>query len=189
MRIFLAGATGVIGTRLLPLMLAEGHQVAAMTRTEGKLESLLAAGATPILCNIFDRDALIKAVNDYAPEVVIHQVTDLPDDFKEIRHFIAANARVRSEGTENLLFAAAGVRAKVIAQSIAWPGGPVVEAHEKAVVAAGGTVIRYGQFYGPDTYFENAQPPAPRIHIENAARRTMDFFAAKSGIFSIVDES
>lgn len=190
MRIFLAGATGVIGVRLVPLMLTEGHVVAAMTRTPEKVNGLRAAGATPVLCDLFDQESLIAAVKDFRPDVIAHQVTDLPEEIEKLAEFHSANNRVRSEGTRNLLAAAQMVNASgFVAQSIAWGGGPVIEAHENAVIAAGGTVLRYGQFYGPGTYYENDPPPAPRIHIDAAARRTMPFLAGPRGTFTITDDS
>ena len=193
MRIFLAGATGLIGMRLLPLMLSEGHVIAGMTRTRGKIDGLRAAGATPILCDIFDHDALAAAVKDFQPDLVVHQVTDLPDQLGKLPEFLPANNRVRSEGTRNLLAAAQAANAAgFLAQSIAWRGGPgtgpVIEAHENGVIAAGGTVLRYGQFYGPGTFYENDPPPAPRIHVDDAARRTMPFLAGPPGTFIITDE-
>src|SRR5262249_16412257 len=66
--------------------------------------------------------------------------------------------------------------------------GPVLDAHENAVVAAGGTVLRYGLFYGPATFFESEPPSHPRIHIDDAARRTMPFLAGPRGIFTITDQ-
>ena len=193
MRIFLAGATGLIGVRLLPLMLADGHVVAAMTRTREKIDALRAAGVTPVLCNVFDQNALTAAVKDFQPDVIVHQVTDLPDQIEKLADFLAGNNRVRSEGTRNLLAAAQAVNASgFVAQSIAWrtgPGtGPVLDAHENGVIAAGGTVLRYGLFYGPGTFYENDPPPPPRIHIDDAARRTIPFLAGRRGIFTITDE-
>jgi nucleoside-diphosphate-sugar epimerase len=193
MRIFLAGATGLIGIRLLPLMLADGHVVAAMTRTQGKIDGLRAAGVTPLLCDVFDQNALTTAVKDFQPDLIVHQVTDLPDQFEKLPDFLAGNNRVRSEGTRNLLAAAQAANASgFVAQSIAWrsgPGtGPVLEAHENAVISAGGIVLRYGQFYGPGTFYERDPPPAPRIHIDDAARRTMPFLVGPSGTFTITDE-
>lgn len=189
MRIFLAGATGVIGVRLLPLMLAEGHVIAAMTRTQGKIDGLRAAGVTPVLCDVFDQKSLVAAVKDFQPDVVVHQVTDLPDQIEKLADFLPANERVRSEGTRNLLAAAQAAKASgFLAQSIAWANGPVIEAHESGVISAGGTVLRYGQFYGPGTFYENEPPPAPRIHIDDAARRTMPFLAGPRGTFTITDE-
>ena len=189
MRIFLAGATGVIGVRLIPLMLAEGHVVAAMTRTPEKMDGLRAAGVIPVLCDLFDPKSLTAAVKDFRPDVIAHQVTDLPDEIGKLSKFLAATDRVRSEGTRNLLAAAQAVNASgFIAQSIAWDGGPVIEAHENAVLSAGGTVLRYGRFYGPGTYYENELPPAPRLHIDAVARHTMPFFAGPRGIFTITDD-
>jgi uncharacterized protein YbjT (DUF2867 family) len=186
MRIFLAGASGRIGARLLPLMVADGHEVAAMTRTPAKLGELREAGATPIVCDVFDRDALVAAVRAFRPDLVMHQLTDLPDDFARLSEFLPANARIRGEGTANLLAAAGGAR--VVAQSIAWPGGPAVEAHEQAVLAANGTVLRYGQWYGPGTFYEAGPPPeGPAIHVDAAARATMDFLNGPPGVFTIVD--
>jgi UDP-glucose 4-epimerase len=193
MRIFLAGATGVIGTRLLRLMLAEGHVIAAMTRTREKVEGLLAAGITPVRCDIFDENSLAAAVKEFQPHLIVHQVTDLPDQIEKLSDFLPGNDRVRSEGTRNLLAAAQAANASgFLAQSIAWrsgPGtGPVLDAHENGVISVGGTVLRYGQFYGPGTFYENDPPPAPRIHIDDAARRTMPFLAGPRGIFTITDE-
>lgn len=193
MRIFLAGATGVIGVRLLPLMLAEGHVIAAMTRTPAKIGDLRTAGVTPILCDIFDREALIAAVKGFRPDFVVHQVTDLPDQIENLAEFLPRNNRVRSEGTQNLLAAAQAANSSgFVAQSIAWrtgPGtGPILDSHENSVVAAGGVVLRYGLFYGPETFFENEPPPHPRIHVDDAARRTTPFLAGRRGIFTITED-
>jgi UDP-glucose 4-epimerase len=193
MRIFLAGATGVIGVRLLPLLLADGHVIAAMTRTREKIDRLRTAGVTPVFCDVFDQLALVAAVKDFQPDVVVHQVTDLPDRIENLDEFLPRNNRVRSEGTQNLLAAAQAANASgFIAQSIAWrsgPGtGPVLDAHENAVVSTGGTVLRYGLFYGPETFFVNESPPHPRIHVDDAARRTMPFLAGRRGIFTIKED-
>jgi len=122
----------------------------------------------------------------------MHQVTDLPDQIENLAEFLTRNNRVRSEGTRNLLAAAQAANTPgFVAQSIAWrtgPGtGPVLDAHEDAVLSAGGTVLRYGLFYGPGTFYQSDPPPAPRIHIDDAARRTMSFLAAPRGIFCITD--
>jgi len=189
MRIFLAGATGVIGSRLLPLMLAEGHSVAAMTRTPGKIDGLRVAGVTPVLCDLFDEKSLTAAVKDFQPDVVVHQVTDLPDELEKLADFLPGNSRVRSEGTRNLLTAARASNASgFVAQSVAFFSDEVIEAHEKGVISVGGTVLRYGQFYGPGTFYEYDPPPACRIHIDEAARRTMPFLTGPSGTFTITDD-
>lgn len=193
MRIFLAGATGLIGTRLTRLMQGDGHVVAAMTRTPSKIDGLRAAGVTPVLCNLFEPEALVAAVREFHPDLVVHQATDLPDQVEVLDEYLPRNNRVRSEGTRNLLAAAKAANVPgILAQSIAWrtgPGtGPVLDAHEDAVTAAGGIVLRYGAFYGPETYFPKVPPPHPRIHVDAAARRTMPHLAGQSGIFTITED-
>jgi len=193
MRIFLAGATGVIGIRLIPLMLAEGHVIAGMTRTPMKTNGLRDTGVTPVLCDVFDGKALTAAVKEFRPDIIVHQLTDLPDQIEKLADFLPANDRIRSEGTRNLLTAAQAVNVSgFLAQSIAWrtgPGtGPVLDAHENGVISAGGTVLRYGLFHGSGTWYENDPPPAPRIHVDDAARRTMQFLAGPRGVFTVTDE-
>jgi len=101
---------------------------------------------------------------------------------------------MRSEGTRNLLAAAAAARAdRVIAQSISWelpnPGRrAVTAAHERAVLAANGVVIRYGQLYGPGTYYPSAPPEPPRIHVDDAARQTLPALAAPAGVTLVADD-
>jgi nucleoside-diphosphate-sugar epimerase len=185
MKIFVAGATGAIGRRLLPLLAAAGHDVAGATRVAAKGELVRALGATPVIVNVFDREALVAAVAAARPDVVIHQLTDLAG-----RDF-AGNTRIRIEGTRNLLDAAqaAGVR-RVIAQSLAFayaPGvGPAredepldldapesrrqtivgVQALEGAVAALpAGVILRYGLLYGPGTWY------APDGQIADQVRR------------------
>jgi hypothetical protein len=145
------------------------------------------------LCNLFDQGSLLAAVKAFEPDLVVHQVTDLPDRIERLADFLPGNDRVRSEGTRNLLAAAKRAGASgFLAQSIAWrtgPGtGPVLDAHEQGVISAGGTVLRYGLFYGPGTWFENELPDNPRVHVDAAARRTIPYLAGPRGIFTIVDE-
>jgi nucleoside-diphosphate-sugar epimerase len=191
MRVFLAGASGSIGQHLVPRLVRAGHVVGAMTRTPSKLEALRQLGAEPILCDVFDRDALFAAVADFKPDVVINQLTDLPADAADIWRFADLNARIRSEGSDNLLEAARqNGSPKVLAQSVAWqlPEGPdalSVEELERSVLAQGGVVLQYGQFYGPGTYNEHEQPAEPRVHIEHAADRTVEALGEPSGIVVI----
>jgi UDP-glucose 4-epimerase len=191
MRVFLAGATGVIGIRVLPLLASQGHVVAAMTRSTDKADQLLALGGEPIVCDVYDLEALTTAVVAFAPDAVMHQLTDLPDTLDELAHEGARNDRMRTEGTRNLIAAAQDAGAsRFVAQSIAWrpaTGGEAVEQHERQVLAIGGVVARYGQLYGPDTYYENELPPHPRIHVEAAARATPPSLDAPPGIRSIVE--
>jgi nucleoside-diphosphate-sugar epimerase len=193
MRIFLAGATGVIGVRLLPLLLAGAHRVAGMTRSSQKGEMLRALGAEPIVCDVFDAVALEEALVSFRPDAVLHELTDLPDDEASLPEFAEANARIRREGTRNLLAAARAAGAgQFLAQSVAWPlpgdAGAAVEELERSVLAAGGVVLRYGALYGPGTYYEHDPPPPPRVHLDEAARRTVEALDAPSGVLAIVEE-
>jgi nucleoside-diphosphate-sugar epimerase len=133
MRIFVAGATGALGRRLVPLLVVDGHAVTAMTRTAGKAAGLRAAGAEPVVADALDRDAVLRAVCAARPEVVVHQATALAGvtNLRKFDKGFAATNRLRTEGTDHLLEAAqaAGAR-RFVAQSFAgWPfariGGPV----------------------------------------------------------------
>jgi nucleoside-diphosphate-sugar epimerase len=192
MRIFLAGATGVIGVRLVPLLIADGHHVAAMTRSPQKTEGLRALGAEPVLCDVFDAAALTAAMIPFGPEMVMHQLTDLPDDVGRLADYAARNDRIRTEGTRNLIAAAQAAGAtRLLAQSIAWrpPGREaVVEQHERQVLDAGGVVIRYGQLYGPGTFYEHEIPPHPRIHVDEAAAATIRLLEAEPGAIDVLED-
>jgi uncharacterized protein YbjT (DUF2867 family) len=192
MRIFLAGATGVIGIRLVPLLIAEGHSVAGMTRSADKTEQLAGLGAQPVVCDVFDLSALTKAVTAFEPEAVLHEITDLPDSLDELGDYAARNDRIRTEGTRNLVAAAGAAGAShLLAQSIAWrPSGRggAVDDLERQVLDADGVVVRYGQLYGPGTFYEDRLPQHPRIHVDEAARRTPPLIKAPSGVVSLVEE-
>ena len=193
MRVFLAGASGVIGVRLIPLLVRDGHEVAGMTRSPGKAAALRELGAEPVVCDVFDAGALAQAVTAFGPELVMHQLTDLPDQAGQIPEFAARNNRIRTEGTRNLLAAAAQAGAtRFLAQSIAWTppaGGEAVAEHERLVLAAGGVVIRYGIFYGPGTYSGSDRvPPPPRIQVDEAARRTVALLTAPSGVVVVTED-
>jgi 2-alkyl-3-oxoalkanoate reductase len=178
--IFLAGATGAIGRALIPQLLERGYAVTGTTRSTEKAETLRALGVTPVVVDGLDRDAVVAAVADAAPDAIVHQMTalsSLTDLRRPDRDFRITN-RLRTEGTDILLAAAraAGVQ-RVIAQSFAgWPyartGGPVkaeddpldpspparlrttldaIRHLEREVTSFGGVVLRYGGFYGPGT--------------------------------------
>ena len=120
MKVFVAGATGAVGKRLVPLLVASGYEVTAMTRSSEKADSLRAVGAEPVVADGLDRVALIGAVTRAEPEVVIHQMSGLTGakSFKRFDDEFALTNRLRTEGTEYLLEAArsAGAR-RLIAQS------------------------------------------------------------------------
>jgi 2-alkyl-3-oxoalkanoate reductase len=131
-RIFIAGATGAIGGRLVPMLVDGGHQVTGMTRSEGKAASLREQGAEAVVADALDRDAVVAAVAVAHPDVVVHQLTAIGTfDVRNPDRGFAATNRLRTEGTDILLAAAraAGAR-RFVAQSYAgWPlareGGPI----------------------------------------------------------------
>jgi nucleoside-diphosphate-sugar epimerase len=216
-RIFLAGAAGVIGRRLTPLLLAHGHSVWGATHSPDKSEFLLKLGARPILVDVFDADALATAVLGAEPEIVIHQLTDLAvvHDPAKRSSALARNARIREEGTRNLVTAArkAGAR-RLIAQSIAWayaPGPrPYREDHpldlnaegdrlvsvrgvaslERQVLAASpleGVVLRYGRLYGLGSGTDTPPGP-PALHVDAAAYAALlAIDRGEPGVFNIAD--
>jgi nucleoside-diphosphate-sugar epimerase len=193
MRVFVAGASGVIGIRLVPLLIEDGHEVAGMTRTPERAADLAELGAIPVVCDVYDVNAMTEAMMSFAPEAVIHQLTDLPDDAREIAAHAERHARIRDEGTRNLLSAARATGAhSFLAQSIAWELEGERQSHhlafEQQVLDAGGVVIRYGQFYGPGTYYESELPDPPRISVDDAAQRTVPLLDAPSGIVELVDD-
>lgn len=194
MRIFLAGASGVIGRQLTPLLVEAGHAVAGTTRSAERSELVRGMGAEPVVIDVYDAEALRGAVVDFGPDLVMYQLTDLPDDAAEIPARAADNRRIREEGTANLIAAAQAAGAgRFLAQSIAWTpaaGNASREALERQVLAyeGVGVVLRYGQFYGPGTYYEADPPDPPRIETGAAARRTVSLLESDGGIVEIVDD-
>ncbi len=132
MKVFVAGASGVIGRRLVPMLVEAGHEVTGMTRHRDRADAIRERGAAGVVCDAFDAPALTEAVVAARPEVVVHELTDIPKaiDFRRYAEVMAGNDRVRTEGTRNLVAAAgkAGAR-RIVAQSIAFGyepvGGPV----------------------------------------------------------------
>jgi 2-alkyl-3-oxoalkanoate reductase len=177
MRVFVAGASGAIGSRLVPKLVQRGHEVVGSSRSPEKSDQLAALGAEPVVLDLLDPAAVGKAVSAARPEAIIHQATALSglSDVKNPDRSFAQTNRLRTEGTDALLAAAreAGV-GRFVAQSFAgWPyareGGPVkteddpldptpvptmretlgaIRHVERAAVDAGGVALRYGGFYG-----------------------------------------
>jgi nucleoside-diphosphate-sugar epimerase len=177
MRIFVAGASGAIGTRLVPQLVDRGHEVIGTSRSAEKADHLRALGAEPVALDLLDRAAVRRAVLDAAPDAIVHQATALAEAtfMRNFDRTFAKTNRLRTEGTDALLAAAgeAGVD-RFVAQSFASyrtarEGGPVktedapldprpvaktrksmaaMRSLEEAVTNAGGIVLRYGIFYG-----------------------------------------
>jgi nucleoside-diphosphate-sugar epimerase len=198
MKIFVAGASGVIGRRLLPLLVEAGHDVHGGTRSAQRAGLLRELGATPHVVDVFDLEALHAALRAVRPDVVVHQLTDLPPGLEPARmaEGVARNARIRAEGTANLVAATLGAGCgRLVAQSIAWAYAPGALPHRepdpldlaaeglRATTVGGvaaleaavlgtpglvGTVLRYGRLYGPGTGAE--RPPHPVcVHVDAAA--------------------
>ncbi|GIG55272.1 NAD-dependent epimerase/dehydratase family protein [Demequina activiva] len=191
MRILLAGATGVIGERLVPLLVAAGHGVVGLTRTPSKVAQLEAAGATGVVVDILDAAAVRAAAVAAAPDIVMHQVTDLPDRALAMPLKVRALGRVRTVGTDNLVAAAAATDARVIAQSIAFPVPAIaqrpVDHLERAVQGARGLVLRYGQFWGEGTWARSAPKGGRALHVDTAAQRTVEALDEPGGILEVLD--
>jgi len=195
--IFLAGATGAIGKRLVPLLVARGYKVFGTTRFADKSALLREMGAQPVVVDVFDATSLARAVAAAKPRLVIHQLTDLPPGLDPARMADAAgrNARIRIEGTKNLIAAAiaAGAR-RLIAQSIAWqPQGVSAEgvaSLEQQTLNSPpleGIVLRYGRLYGPGTGRDDAPAELP-CHVDVAAQATVTAIEkGKPGVIEIRD--
>ncbi len=217
MRIFLAGATGVVGRRLARLLRHDGHDVAGTTRTSAKAALLRELDVAPVVVDVFDAAALAEAVAAAQPEMVIHQLTDLPSAPGTPGYQAAqdANRRLRIEGTRNLMQAArhAGVR-RAVAQSIAFiyaPGQGTRSEDDPLDLAAEGTrqntvqgivtlehevlqtpgidgvVLRYGYLYGPDTWYD-APPKPPSVHVDAAAHAALLAVKNGAGIYNIAED-
>lgn len=217
MRIFLAGATGAVGRRVASLLGQAGHEVTGTTRTAARASLLHERGVVPALVDVFDAGALAAVVGAARPDVVIHQLTDLASGPGTPGYPAAqeANRRLRIEGTRNLMQAArmAGVR-RVVAQSIAFiyaPGegarneeDPLdlqadgvramtaqgIVALEREVLATSGidgVALRYGYFYGPDTWYD-APPKPPSVHVDAAAHAAVLAVSKGSGVYNIAED-
>jgi nucleoside-diphosphate-sugar epimerase len=205
LRVFVAGASGAIGARLVPRLVERGHEVIGTSRSAEKAERLRALGAEPVVLDVLDGAAVRSAVAAAEPDAIVHQATALTGaaDLKQFDRTFAGTNRLRTAGTDNLLSAAreSGV-GRFVAQSYAgWPyareGGPVkseddpldptpvptmhetlaaIRYLEQATVAAGGIVLRYGGFYGS---------PAD-VQLEQVRRRRFPIVGDGGGVWSFV---
>lgn len=236
MKVFLAGASGVIGRSLTPKLIVAGHDVTGTTRSERGADTIRAGGAEAVVCDCLDAAAVVKAVAAAQPEVIVSELTSLPKDYDLRTIDYGPTNRVRVEGGNNLIQAGrrAGVR-RFVTQSIAFvyePEGSWIKAEDaptyrdapgrfksgleatlvserEALGAAGmdGLVLRYGQFYGPNTYFDHDGAIAKQVrsrrfpvvgkgsgvfsfvHVDDAADATVAAVErGPSGIYNIVDD-
>lgn len=209
MKVFLAGAAGALGKRLVPKLIERGHTVVGTTRSDAKAPLLRDLGAKPVVVDVLDRDAVIEAVAAAQPDAIIHEATALAGvDIRKFDQSFELTDRLRTEGTDNLLAAARATGVKrFVAQSYAgWPyervGGPVksesdpldprpaapmrrsldaIRHVETAVTEAGGIALRYGGFYGPGTGLE---PGGEQL--EAVRHRKFPIFGAGRAVWSFV---
>ncbi len=214
--IFLAGATGAIGQVLSRLLVARGFEVYGTTRSQTKVSLLEDMGIKPVVVDIYDADTLKEMMIEIQPEIVIHQLTDLPYALNadEMAAALVRNARLRTEGTKNLVDASLQAGSKrIIAQSISfiYDEGPLPHTEEdpllplshpvygetvegvcnleRQVLESGmeGIVLRYGLLYGPKTGFDSPIGPAS-VHVEAAAKAAeIAVTKGSSGIYNVAE--
>jgi nucleoside-diphosphate-sugar epimerase len=213
MKILVAGASGAIGRRLVPLLVEAGHDVAGMTRSESKRELVRGLGAEPIVANALDAAAVADAVALHHPDVIVHQLTAISKFGRNFDRSFAETNRLRTEATDHLLAAGRAIGVKrFVAQSFAgWPverSGPPVQDEtapfdpdplpsmrasmgairhvEAAVLGADwteGVVLRYGGFYGPGTSLDL---PDRGDHLEAVRKRQMPIIGDGTGVWSFI---
>ena len=228
MKIFLAGGTGVVGTRALPALVAAGHQVTAVARSAAKAELVRSLGGRPVSVDLFDAAAVKAAVVDH--DVVINLATSIPATAKAVRAAAwSDNERLRSEASNHLVDAAlAAGAARFVQESIAFPyldngakwidedhvvdhvgpfqGAGVAEAAARrfAVDGGEGVVLRYAQFYAPDSIHTQAANATLRkrinpflgapdaytsfVHARDAGTAALAALQAPTGIYNIGDD-
>jgi nucleoside-diphosphate-sugar epimerase len=199
MNVFVAGATGAIGQTSVRILVNRGHRVFAMTRRPERSGDLWAAGAMPVVVDVFDAKTLSLVLRAVKPDAVLHQLTDLATmrEPGKLEQALTRNAELRKTGTANLVAAAlsSGVE-RMVAQSIGWVYQTGEEPHQeedpldlgahgiRGVTVDGvaalehavletpgvqGCVLRYGQIYGPGTGNGDARGLELPVHVEAAA--------------------
>lgn len=211
MRVLVAGATGVVGRRLVPLLASTGHEVVGGTTTPTKLTMLEELGAAPVLLDVLDAELTRKVVANVAPDVIVHQATALANmkfNPRRIDAIFGTTNQLRTAGTRNLLAAAAesGVKRFVAHSFCGWPfarvGGPIkteadpldetppascaktlaaIKELERLVAEQGGVVLRCGGFYGPGTSLDHDGE-----QVVSVRKRRLPIVGAGEGIFSFL---
>jgi nucleoside-diphosphate-sugar epimerase len=214
-RVFVAGASGAVGRRLIPLLLAAGHEVTGTTRSREAAERLGRLGVQPVVLDARDEAAVTAAVVAARPDVVIHQLTDLAgstaDDYP--KELLASTARLRVEATPILVGGAVKAGAtRFVAQSSAmlYAAGPephleedplvasdtsivlpgIVELERQVANAPGieGVLLRYGLLYGPGTPTDGPASGVT-VHIDAAAwAAALTVEDRPPGVYNIVDD-
>ena len=198
MRIFVAGGSGALGKPLLPLLVADGHEVVASTRKPEAAATIEASGARSSLVDVFDAQAVAEALTAFRPDVIVHLVTDLasPAGASLTDEQLAATARVREVGTRNVVAGAvAAGTGRIVAASICWLYTTGTEPHDeqdsiqpldgkptpirRGVISLerqvltdprfDGLVLRFGRLYGPGTWATTADEP-PTVHVDDTAQ-------------------
>jgi nucleoside-diphosphate-sugar epimerase len=218
LKILVAGATGVVGRRLVPLLVQAGHEVAGTTRRAGRAQSIADQKARPIVLDVLDAGAVREAVAAERPDAIVHQLTDLThEDFE-------ANSRLRVHGTRNLVEAAQETGVELmIAQSIAWlyvpgerpavesdpldptlpPSEGIIALEEAVATMPRGVLLRYGALYGPGTWYAPDGAIAERVragslrqapawtsfvHADDAASAALAALDWPAGPVNVVDD-
>jgi nucleoside-diphosphate-sugar epimerase len=210
MRVFVAGASGAIGRPLVRKLVEGGHEVTGMTRSPHRADEIRGAGAAAVVCDALDAGAVHRAVESARPEAIVNQLTSLPQEYDPRKIDYGPTNQIRREGGGNLIAAGLEVGAlRFVTQSIAFlyaPEGEMVKdeearpwteapapfqdalaamlEHEREVTGTDGLeglVLRYGQFYGPGTYYAADGDIAGRVR-----RRQFPIVGRGEGVFSFI---
>ena len=207
-QILVAGAGGVIGRVLCRLLVKDGWRVTGTTRSPEKVARLRAIGIEPVVVDVFDKDALYDVVTKARPDIVIHQLTDLPPglDPAKMAEGRVRNNRIRDIGTRNLIAAsvACGI-SRMVVQSIAfvYEPGPMpyleesplssasIASFEQQVIDApfAGIILRYGKLFGPGTGFDRPPSDGPVVHVDTAADAArLAVTRGEAGIYNVAED-
>jgi len=197
MNVFVAGASGTIGVPLVRALVAAGHHVTALTRSPGKRAALQTLGASPVIANALDRDALVGAVVAAHPTHVIHQLTALPREGPRRASDVKATNRLRIDGTRHLLHAAITIHARrfIVGSFAPLAGSNFAKTQDAAAAAVRsmetqvldatrqglieGVVLRYGMFYGPDV-------PSTAALLERVRKRRLPVVRDDAGQLPVI---
>ena len=207
--IFLAGASGAVGLPLAKLLVSTGdYAVFGTTRNPATAQRLREIGVTPVLVDVYDPSRLKSELQSVKPDIVIHQLTDLPYGLPKDRMPAAQirNSRIRAEGTRNLIEAIRPIELeRFLVQSIAFmyaegplphteaePNGtePLREFENMPLDYSPNTrIMRYGRFYGPGTGVDKLELPC-RVHVEAAAQACYLLLSEGTGrIYNVCEDS